>query len=310
MNSKSRGLGKGLDALFNQSNDSSPVEETEQQYQLLPIDDIQPNPMQPRKSHSPEALEELSRSIQDQGLLQPILVRILENQTPKHQIIAGERRWRACQNCGHREIPALVVNLSNTETMIFGLIENLQREDLNPVEEAEALYHLYDEFQLSQDDIAQKIGRSRSSIANSLRLLQLEPKIRESVRSEKISSGQARTLLGIDDSQARLQVLERLLSHPLTVRELEKVVAYWKEHSELPGSFQAKHSGKADNAKQEFEPLKKQLKNSIASRFGANVQIRGEKGKGRISFVYNSESELLNILEQLGINDPSVSRET
>ena len=310
MNSKTRGLGKGLDALFNQSSESTTDQSADEEYLQIPIDQIEPNPMQPRKNINDSDLEDLTRSIQDQGLLQPILVRKNQDQLINYQIIAGERRWRACKKCSHQTIPALVADLSDTDTLIFGLIENLQREDLNPVEEAEALYHLYGQCHLSQEDISHKIGRSRSSIANSLRLLQLDQDTKEALRNGFIGSGQARTILGIEDTDARLKILQILLSRSMTVRELEKIVSYWKQYGKLPGNIDSTKTQDKKQETTEFEPMKNRLKEKIATHYQANVQIRGEKQKGRISFVYNSESELYNILQQLGIDDPTVSRET
>ena len=310
MNSKTRGLGKGLDALFNQSSEYTTDQSADEEYLQIPIDQIEPNPMQPRKNINDSDLEDLTRSIQDQGLLQPILVRKNQDQLINYQIIAGERRWRACKKCSYQKIPALVTDLSDTDTLIFGLIENLQREDLNPVEEAEALYHLYGQCHLSQEDISHKIGRSRSSIANSLRLLQLDQDTKEALRNGFIGSGQARTILGIEDTDARLKILEILLSRSMTVRELEKIVSYWKQYGKLPGSINSTKTQANKQETTEFEPMKNRLKEKIATHYQANVQIRGEKQKGRISFVYNSESELYNILQQLGIDDPTVSRET
>lgn len=300
----SRGLGKGLEALFPQTFS----EETNSQahdLQLIEIEKIQPNPLQPRKYISEDALQELAQSIKDQGLLQPLLVRPSLKEDGLYELVAGERRWRASKEIGLTHVPVIVSKLDDIQTLIISLIENLQREDLNAIEEAEALSRLYNELQISQDDISNKIGKSRSSIANSLRLLQLEPFLQEAVRQGDISPGQARTLLAITDQQVRQTVFELITLKGLTVRQLEKLVSYWKEYGTLPPDLEKPFSAKKGSKKKkdrDFLSYKKRLQETISSQFRVKVHIQGEKDQGSISLKYFSEEELNQLLDRLGID--------
>lgn len=230
MASSSLGLGKGLDALIRETGSSS--NGVEQMTALLI--DIIPNPEQPRRYFPEKSLEELASSIKNQGLLQPILVKPIEGESAaKYEIIAGERRWRASKLAGLTEIPVVVKNFSLEETLVAALVENLQREDLNPIEEALGIQALKNEFDLSQEDLAQKLGRSRSAIANSLRLLALPPEAQNEVIMGKLSAGHARALLGLESESAQAELREKILNEGLAVREVEALVSLWKEQ----GSF-------------------------------------------------------------------------
>jgi ParB family chromosome partitioning protein len=307
----SRGLGKGLDALFQKTASSQEEAGAEGEYRLLSIDAIEANPQQPRKQISQSALEELSQSIRQQGLLQPILVR--HRSGDRYQIVAGERRWRACKLAGLEEVPAILTELSDAESLVIGLIENLQREDLNPMEESEALHTLIRELDISQEALSEKIGRSRSSIANSLRLLHLDGDIQAALRSGRISTGQARTLLAVTDPEARLALFERVLQEQLTVREIEEIVDHWKQHGCLPQVRSARRPSQTNDEPEDrkrFLDYKRQLQKVLADRFDTKVQVSGQKDKGAISIKFRSESELQTILSRLGIDDAGVSRET
>jgi ParB family chromosome partitioning protein len=298
-------LGKGLDVLFRQTtsdNGQSPSRD----FRFIDIDHIHPNPHQPRKKIAEEALQELAQSIQDQGLLQPLLVRPSPQEDGLYELVAGERRWRASKQVGLKQVPVIVSALDETETLVISLIENLQREDLNAIEEAEALSKLYNGLQISQEDISRKIGKSRSSIANSLRLLHLDPTIQDAVRQGKVSSGQARTLLAVSDSHIRETLFEAVCRQGLTVRQLERVVAYWKENGSLPPDLE-KASPPRQGPKKEpdhnFRVYKKDLQEAISAQFKVKVHIHGEKTKGSISLKYSSEDELRHLLASLGVVD-------
>ena len=234
----STGLGKGLGALIRES---SPVIDGGDVH-VLPLKDIIPNPNQPRRKFSDQALGELALSIKSQGLLQPILVRPLgQGQLVKYEIVAGERRWRASKLAGLLEVPVVVKVLSDQETLAAALIENLQREDLNPVEEALGIQTLKDEFALSQEDLASQLGKSRSAIANSLRLLSLPKHTLADLTDGKLSSGHARALLSIVDAPAQEYLRNLILEEKLSVREAEGYAAHWKQ----TGSFNLENSAES-----------------------------------------------------------------
>lgn len=321
------GLGKGLDALIRETQearDSGGVKS-------LPIDNIFPNPLQPRRTFSEKALEELAASIKSQGLLQPLLVRPLGPGKPeKYEIVAGERRWRASKMAGLTEVPVMVRAFSAQETLAAALIENLQREDLNPLEEALGLQALKEEFGLSQEDIALKLGKSRSAIANSLRLLSLPEAMRPLLAEGKLSAGHARALLSITEPVSQEYLKNLILENRLSVREAEGLASGWKESGrfELAGlvgeplSTDRLHSqGEGDAAQAEEAPSppadKKageesearksrpqsarilEIQNRIGQIFQVPVRVTGKEDKGRISLAYNSREELEAFLKRL-----------
>ncbi|MFG6375291.1 MAG: ParB/RepB/Spo0J family partition protein, partial [Desulfovibrio sp.] len=211
-----KGLGRGLDALFNgaakSAEDVAP--------QKLQINEIMPNPAQPRRYFIDQSLQELADSILAQGILQPILVRPMDD--GKYQIIAGERRWRAANLAGLNAVPVIVRSMNDTEAMAAALIENLQREDLNPIEEARALASLRETLDISQDELASRLGKSRPAIANAIRLLQLSQQAQDDVANGKLSPGHARCLLGIADQNMADALRIKILDTSMTVREAEK----------------------------------------------------------------------------------------
>jgi ParB family chromosome partitioning protein len=306
-----KGLGRGLDALFQQSA-SSASEEEGSGYQLLHLDRLDPNPNQPRKTFSTESLQELAESIRKQGLLQPLLVRPSRRAPGRYEIVAGERRWRACHLAQLDQLPAIVSDISDSEAMILGLMENLQREDLNPVEEAEGLTRLQELAGIGQEELAQRVGKSRSSTANSLRLLKLEPDILEAVREQRIGPSQARNLLAIDDADIRRQVFQLLLQNRLTIRDLEHLIATYREKGELPDYLgQKSSSGRQPPSDSRFKDIKKRLQQRMSHYFETPVRIRGSQDKGSVSFTYNSREELSDLLRKFGLReDEDVSRET
>jgi ParB family chromosome partitioning protein len=236
----SKGLGRGLNALFQNDmplkNENNSPAESLANAKIIPMANIIPNPNQPRKDFDQEALYDLADSIRVQGLLQPILVRPLPNELPaqtsvQYEIVAGERRWRAAKLAGLTELPVLIKELSEAQAVALALIENLQREDLNPMEEALGLQRLKDDFGLSQDDLAKQLGKSRSTVANSLRLLTLSENAQKNLRDGKISPGHARALLAFEDPAERENMRKQILDQKLSVREVEACAFEAKEKS-------------------------------------------------------------------------------
>lgn len=306
-----KGLGRGLDALFQQSS-TTVSDEAGSGYQLLQLDRLDPNPNQPRKTFSTESLRELAESIRKQGLLQPLLVRPSQHESGRYEIIAGERRWRACHLAQLEQLPVIVSDISDTESMILGLMENLQREDLNPVEEAEGLRRLQELAGIGQEELAQRVGKSRSSTANSLRLLKLEPDILEAVHEQRIGASQARNLLSFEDAEIRWEVFQLLLQNRLTIRDLENLIAYYREEGKLPDYLSRKPSNKKRTASDSgFKGFKKRLQQQMSHYFETPVRIRGSQDKGSVSFSYNSRQELSDLLHKFGLHEGNhVSRET
>jgi ParB family chromosome partitioning protein len=320
------GLGKGLDALIRETHE----ERESDGIQLLRLEDIVPNPRQPRRNFGDKALEELAASIRSQGLLQPLLVRPLGPASPgKFEIVAGERRWRASRLAGLREVPVLIRTLSAQDTLAAALIENLQREDLNPVEEALGLQKLKEEFGLSQDDLAQKIGKSRPAIANSLRLLTLPENMRPLIAEGKLSAGHARALLSITDARAQEYLKNLILENHLSVREAEGLASGWKEHgvfelsriavgdldagvekdeaatskSSPPGPVpenkdSVPNAGGAKKSRPQSARIL-EIQNTIGELFPIPVRVTGKETRGKISFAYNSKEELELLLARL-----------
>ena len=229
---KKTGLGKGLGSLFeiNASEESSG-----ENSRLLRLSAIEPNKNQPRKTFSEEALSELADSIKEHGLIQPLLVRPLGDE--RYQLVAGERRWRACRMLGLDEVPAIVREMTDAEVMELALIENLQREDLTPLEEAAGYRDLMETYGLTQEEAAKRVGKSRSAVANTLRLLQLPEQVRLLVEEGRLSAGHARALMGIEDIGTMTAVAKEAADKGLSVREVEKRVAREKAEKKDPKTF-------------------------------------------------------------------------
>ncbi|MDG0980545.1 MAG: ParB/RepB/Spo0J family partition protein [Halieaceae bacterium] len=294
MSAKKRGLGRGLNALLRETNheaSSSESNNTEQDLgdyatlKKLPVELIQRGQYQPRRDIEPEALEELAASIRAQGVMQPIVVREIAPQ--KYELIAGERRWRATQLAGLDTIPALVRKLSDETALAMALIENIQREDLNAMEEAIALHRLQTEFELTQQEVATAVGKSRSTVANFLRLMSLPKETQVLLERGDIEMGHAKALLGLPQDQ-QAAAARSVVAKGLTVRETEALVA-----RQLEGGNQNKEKLKQD-------PNIKALETELASKLGAKVQIQhGRKGKGKLVLAYNSLDELDGILAHI-----------
>lgn len=269
-------LGRGLRALIPEVE----PERTEGDVQQIPLELIEPNPYQPRQHFDEEKLQELAQSIAELGLLEPVLVR-RTGQT--YQLIAGERRVRAARIAGLSEVPALVKDFGDLEVMQVALIENLQREDLNPIEEAEGYQRLIEEFGFTQSQAAQAVGRKRSSIANALRLLNLEESEKQMVREGQLSVGHAKVLLGVANKKKRAELAKKVVSEDLSVRQLEELV---KKPERVPRGTAKMRS-----------PELVQLEEDLRRRFGTKVTVTYKKGAGRISIEYYSDEELERLLE-------------
>ncbi|MCQ4286414.1 ParB/RepB/Spo0J family partition protein [Pseudomonas stutzeri] len=289
MATKKRGLGRGLDALLGGANVTAAQEQTvqvdERELQQLPLDVIQRGKYQPRRDIDPVTLDELANSIRSQGLMQPIVVRSIGS--GRYEIIAGERRWRASQQAGLEKIPALVREVSDEAAIAMALIENIQREDLNPIEEAVALQRLQQEFQLTQQQVADAVGKSRVTISNLLRLISLPEEIKTLLSHGDLEMGHARALLGLPVEQ-QVEGARHVVARGLTVRQTEALVRQW-----LNGSKDTKAEPKSD-------PDIVRLEQRLAERLGSPVQIKhGEKGKGQLVIRYNSLDELQGVLAHI-----------
>lgn len=299
---QNRGLGRGLDALL-----KGYVTETDElEVRSIALNSIVPNPQQPRKAFSPEALEDLSASIKAQGILQPIVVRRTEGVGPdKFELVAGERRFRASELAGLTEIPAIIRDITDEQSLAIALIENLQREDLNPIEEARGLLELRRRFGLNQEQISQKVGKSRSAVANLLRLLTLPEAMQAALSKGTMSPGHARALLAVTNDDQRIQLFERMIQEGLTVRQAEAQVSYWKAHGQLPKlgtQAAAEETSVAEvnpaRSKQGTAPddgTLKDLAKSLSTRIPYKVVIRGDAQKGTVALRYTTQEELAAI---------------
>jgi ParB family chromosome partitioning protein len=286
---KKRGLGRGLDALLGGTSVSSLEEQAQKadsrEFQYLPLDLIQRGKYQPRRDMDPAALEELAQSIKAQGVMQPIVVRPIAN--GRFEIIAGERRWRASQQAGLDNIPAMVREVPDQAAIAMALIENIQREDLNPVEEAVALQRLQQEFQLTQQQVAEAVGKSRVTITNLLRLIALPEEIKTLLSHGDLEMGHARALLGLPAAQ-QVEGARHVVARGLTVRQTEALVRQWLNTKELP-PVAAK-----------IDPDISRLEQRLAEKLGAAVQIKhGQKGRGQLVIKYSSLDELQGVLAHI-----------
>ena len=305
----SRGLGRGLEALF-RNNESVPDQPQRQSdVSMVALESLAPNPRQPRKYFAPDALEELAVSIRSQGIVQPLLVRPADND--RYEIVAGERRWRAAKLAGLTEIPVFIRKLSDMEVMAAALIENLQREDLNPLEEARALATLRTQFGLSQDDLASTLGKSRPSIANALRLLNLNADAQDALEKGHISAGHARAVLSLGSPAAQSELVLHCIHDALSVRDAEYAATLWKEEGVFPwlkiakedhpvAEDQARHAPQRKMKASLLRDVQKQLRQDLQIR----ANISGTETRGRISLSYQSRDEFHTLLRRLGIALP------
>lgn len=278
-----RGLGRGLDALY----DNTEAAEAEQKDLIeLRISMIEPNRDQPRKDFDEDALITLSNSIAEHGIIQPIIVSPSENGF--YKIIAGERRWRAAKMAGLREIPAIVRTYEKQKAAEVTMLENLQREDLNPIEEAEGYKNLMENFGLTQESLSRSLGKSRSAIANSVRILSLPQNIIDMVRNGLISEGHARTLLSIEDDAEKQRLAEEIINEKLSVRDTEKIAG-------------EKKTAKKIAEKKEISPEIKEMEKRLSDNFGSKVKIITGRKKGKIEIEYYGNDDFTRIMEKLGL---------
>ena len=287
MAAKKRGLGKGLDALLGQhaASDLSAIQEDDE-LRRLPVDLLQRSPYQPRVDFKPGSLQELADSIKAQGVVQPIVVRPL-SQGEKFEIIAGERRWRASQLAGLHEVPAVVRKLDDKAAMCLSLIENIQREDLNPLEQARALARLMVEFDMTHETVADAVGRSRSAVTNLLRLLDLNDKVKTLLEAGDLDMGHARALLPLPNGK-QLELALQVVKKGLSVRTTESMVRRL-----LSTSGKRKSAPRTD-------PDIHRLENDLSERLGSGVRIKHtKKGKGTLQIAYNSLEQLDGIISRI-----------
>ena len=277
---KQSGLGRGLGALLDDPN----LDFTQQKggVTTVPLHRVEPNPLQPRKEFEPEAMQALADSIAEHGLIQPLTVREAEN--GYYQIVAGERRWRAARLAGLEEVPVLVIEADDRKVMELALVENLQREDLNPMEEAQGYKTLMDEYGLTQNETAQRVGKSRPAVANSLRLLSLSDELAELVRDGTLSPGHARALLGLRSDKLRLQAAQRVIALQLSVRQTETLCKTLEKPREKP----AKTPLEVDYVAE--------CERSLSRRLGRKVRIVNGKRKGRFELEFYGQDDLNRLL--------------
>lgn len=292
MMSSNKGLGRGLEALFgvfddNNSYDNITNKNTKTNNGVLEIDitKVKPNPNQPRKNFDPDALNELASSIKVHGIVQPIVVN--QESNGEYMIIAGERRWRAANICGLKTVPAVVKNYTEKQVKEISIIENLQREDLNPIEAARAIKQLMDEYGLTQEVVSERIGKSRSNIANTLRLLTLYPDVIDMVEVGKLSAGHARCLVVVEDQTEQIKLAQIAVTKNLSVRDLEKMVKNYM------------HPTNKVVVKQEQSLELKELINQMQKTFATKVSAIGNDNKGRIYIDYYTRDDLDRIAELL-----------
>lgn len=276
-----KGLGKGLQALLPDIKDVSSAEDKVIE---IPIDNIIVNKHQPRHVFNEEKLIELANSIKEHGVVQPILVRHTVNE--KYELVAGERRWRACKIAGIKKIPAIVKELDEKQTSEIALIENIQGEDLNPIEEAVAYSTLMEEYGLTQEELSKRVGKSRPFIANTVRLLTLSEQIKELVSRGALSAGHARTLMGLPKERDRQELAGKIISKGLSVRQVEQEVKTALE-------------GKKIRKKKLNDPVISDLEERLKNKFSTKVSIRHGARTGRIELEYYGEDELQRLLEAL-----------
>ena len=282
---KKTGLGKGLDALFSdkpltQAEEEKILKEGEQVVQNIKVIEIEPNKEQPRKHFDSESLEDLAKSIKRYGVIQPIIVNKKDNY---YMIVAGERRWRASKIAGLTEIPCIVRDNDERKNREIALIENIQREDLNPIEKARGFKQLLDEYELTQQELADMVGISRSALANTVRLLNLDPRIMKLAEEGKLLECHCRSLMAIDDVEKQYKAALRIIENGDTVRDIERKVKNTREAR-----------SKKDN---KYEAIYRDIEDSFQSFFGTKVKLNAKKRSGTITIQYSTNEELERLLE-------------
>ncbi|MBU5460730.1 ParB/RepB/Spo0J family partition protein [Anaerostipes sp. MSJ-23] len=294
MSGKKKGLGRGLNTLIPSvpimdSGLTKEVAEKKEDHSIselmMPIQKLEPNPQQPRNQFDEDGLQELADSIKQYGILQPLLVKKRDHY---YEIIAGERRWRAAKLAGMKEVPVIVKDFTEREIVEIALIENIQRENLSPIEEAMAYKKLMQDFQLKQDEIAAKVSKSRATITNSLRLLKLDHRVQNMLEDEMISTGHARALLGISDGDMQYQIAMKVFDEKLSVRDIEKLVKTMNQPK------------KEKEQKDKYSFLYQDLEETMKQILGSKVHIKNKKdNKGKIEIEYYSRDELERIVDMI-----------
>lgn len=297
---KKSGLGKGLDVLIpsdskklmethHHTETKTDQNETKERIQTLRISEIEPNRLQPRKNFDEDALEELSESIKQFGVIQPLIV---QKKGSRYEIIAGERRWRAAKKAGVKTIPVIIKEYTPQEVMEISLIENIQREDLNPIEEAQAYRRLLEEYKLKQDEIAEKVSKSRTTVTNALRLLKLDERVQQMVIDDMISTGHARALLALESKEEQFETANRIFDEKLSVRETEKLVKLLQ-------------NPKPSKPKEEVYGLVyKGIEERMKTLLGTKVTVsHNANNKGKITIEYYSNEELERIVDMMETMD-------
>jgi ParB family chromosome partitioning protein len=299
MAAKKGGLGKGLDSLITDKVSMGAATQTAEKTRdeksiegiIVNINKVEPNREQPRKNFDEDALVELSESIKQFGVLQPLLV---QDKKDYYEIIAGERRWRAAKLAGLKEVPVIIKDLTDIEIVEYALIENIQRENLNPIEEAFAYKRLLTEFNLKQDEVAERVSKSRTAVTNSMRLLKLDERVQQMVIDDMISTGHARALLGIEDKEKQFATAQKIFDEKLSVRETEKLVKKIQKEKDTP-----------ETAKKELDPqltticrdLEEKMKHILGTKVAINQK---DDKKGKIEIEYYSMDELDRIIDLFG----------
>ena len=277
---KNRGLGRGLDALLSNDGDNQSSEETSN---VIALDKLISGKFQPRKNFNQDTLKELADSIKAQGIIQPILVRMISNN--QYEIIAGERRWQAAKIANLKEVPVIIKDISNSTALAMALIENIQREDLNVIEEARGIKRLIDEFNITHEEAAEAVGKSRTTVSNILRLLNLCEHAQKALETKKIEMGHARAILSLSLIDQTM-MCQKIINQQLTVREVEKAVSKG-ETKKIP-------------SKQSKDNDIKRMENELSDRFGTNISIsHKQSGKGSINFKYTNLDDLERIIKKL-----------
>ncbi len=283
---KEKGLNKkrGVDLLIKAKDDTAVSEKYKNSIVMMNISKVEPNRNQPRKNFNEDALNELADSIKEHGIIEPLIV---QDRKSYYEIIAGERRWRAANIAGLTEVPIIIKDLTEQEIVEIALIENIQREDLNPIEEAQAYKRLIDDFNLKQDEVADKVSKSRTAITNTMRLLKLCPEVQQMVIDEMISEGHARALLGIENAQVQTELAQQAFDQKMSVREIEKIV---------------RNIGKEKKAKakkdEQISIAYKEYENKLKEKLGTKVNISlKENGAGKIEIDFYSNDDFERIIE-------------
>ncbi|ADK17288.1 MULTISPECIES: ParB/RepB/Spo0J family partition protein [Clostridium] len=284
---KKYGLGKGLRALIPESA-LEEKEESKKDTILIDIDLISANKTQPRKNFDEQKILQLSQSIQEHGIIQPLILNKIGDDA--YSIVAGERRWRAAKLANIKEVPAIIMNLSDKEILEISLIENIQRQDLNPIEEALAYKRLINDFNLTQEELSVKIGKSRTAITNCMRLLNLDSRVQEYIIDGVITEGHGRALLGVDDGELQYKLAQNIIDENLTVRDIEKIIK----------NLNSSKAAKNDNIKK-ANPYYVDIREKLEDLFGTKVSLMDKKNKGKIQIEYYSQEDLQRILDILKI---------